>query len=148
MRPNRSPWAWLLICAVIGSGFGGCDSAGNAEAAPAQRGPNDALVAQYQALMDAHDEVMPMSADVARAEKALADAGLDTEEAAFAKTRLAEADEAMMTWMYNNETAAEVHERLGPTLAAQHLSIRKKEIDAIGDSMRVAVEYARSLLPQ
>ena len=148
MRPNRGPWAWLLCTAVIGVGFGACDNTGNAEGAAAQTGPNDALVAQYQVLMDAHDEVMPMSADIARAEKALEESGLDTEEAAFAKTRLAAADEAMMTWMYNNETAAEVNERLGPTIAAQHLAIRKKEIDAIGDSMRVAVEYARSLLPQ
>ena len=148
MRPNRSLWAWLLIYLGIGLVSGACDNAGNPDAATAQTGPNDALVAQYQVLMDAHDEVMPMSADIARAEKALKESGLDTEEAAFAKTRLEEADEAMMTWMYNNETAAEVNERLGPSIAAQHLTIRKKEIDAIGDSMRVAIDYARQVLAE
>ena len=148
MRPNRSPWAWLLIGGLSGLGFGACDNAGTAGAAAEQTGPNDALVAQYKALMDAHDEVMPMAADIARAEAALRASGLDTEEAAFAKTRLAAADEAMRTWMYNNETAAEVDERLGPTIAAQHLAIRKKEIDAVGDSMRVAIDYARQLLAE
>lgn len=89
-----------------------------------------------------------MSADIARAEKALAESSLEGDEVAFAKTRLAAADEAMRTWMYNNETAAEAHERLGPQIAAHHLSIRKKEIDAIGDSMRVAIAYAKTVLAQ
>ena len=148
MPPNRSPRAWLLSLACAGTLFVACDSGPKADAPAADATPNDALVAQYQVLMEAHDEVMPLTADVARAEAALEEAGLDTPESAYAKTRLEDADEAMMTWMYNNETAAEVNERLGPNIAAQHLSIRKKEIDAIGDSMRVAIDYARSLLPE
>ena len=138
----------MLAAALAGCVFPACDNGGGAGAETVAEAPSEALVGQYAVLMEAHDEVMPMSAEIARAERALDESGLATEEAAYAKTRLAAADDAMMTWMYNNETAAEVNERLGPKIAAQHLRIREREILAIGDSMRAALDYAESLLPQ
>ena len=145
---NRAAHAWLLSVALAGCVFQACDNGSGGAAATPSEAPSDALVAQYESLMRAHDEVMPMSAEVARAERMLEASGLESDEVARAEARLAAADDAMMTWMYNNETAAEVHERLGAKTAAQHLRIREREIVAIGDSMRAAIDYAESLLPQ
>ena len=137
----------MLAVALAGCALQGCDAGAAAEAEAAPEPPSEALVAQYEALTRAHDEVMPMSAEIARAERALDERALASEEATLARARLAAADDAMMTWMYNHETAADVHERLGPKLAAEHLRIREREILAIGDSMRAAIDYAESLLP-
>ncbi len=126
---------------------GACASATTEDGNPAQAAePGAALVEGYQRLMDLHDEVMPLEAEIARTGRALGESGVDAERAAFAKTRLERASEDMMTWMYNNEPLDAMYGRLGDEVTAEHLRIREKEIREVGDSMRVAIAYAQSLL--
>ena len=108
--------------------------------------PSDELVAGYQRLMDLHDEVMPLDAEIMRTERALDSTKVNAEQAAFAKTRLERASDDMMTWMYNNEPLDAMYDRLGAKTTGEHLRIREKEIRTIGDSMRTSIAYGQSLL--
>lgn len=108
--------------------------------------PSAELVSGYQKLMDLHDEVMPLDAEIMRTKRALDSTKVASESAAFAKTRLDRASDDMMTWMYNNEPLDAMYDRLGAETAGEHLRIREKEIRTIGDSMRISIAYAQSLL--
>ena len=109
---------------------------------------NPELESRYQRLNDLHDEVMPMSAEIARTVRQLDSVAISDGDKAFAKTRLERADEAMMQWMYSHESYESAIERLGAKTAAQHFAIREREMTRIGDSMRVSIPYAKTLLAQ
>ncbi len=92
-----------------------------------------------------HDQFMPYRGDVIAQQRRLEKSKLDSTVTAFAKTRLTRADDAMMTWMYNDEPLMNLISRLGKDKAAMHLDIRGREMRSIGDSMKVAVEYAKTI---
>ncbi len=135
---------FVAALAIFASACG--DGAGSPPEADAGDEPSAALVESYQAMMNLHDDVMPMAAEVARTERALTEGSVDVDQAAFAKTRLARAGDAMDAWMHNYEPLEAIYTRLGAATTAEHLRIREKEIRTIGDSLRASIDYGQSLL--
>ena len=124
----------------------GPDSAREDTAAVAQI--DAGLRERFSEVRALHDEVMPRRSELVDLERRLGEpaVGRDTTGLAFAKTRLTRADDAMMTWMYNDEPLEGLVQRLGPTRAAQHLDLRGREMQGVADSMQAAIAYAQSLL--
>lgn len=144
MLTNRKPLAWLPIYVLICVTLTACGKSGASEAdAENVSKIKDEIETQYLEVHELHDVVMPMRTDLISALRKIKESPLDTAMTAFAKTRLERADDLMMNWMYNDEPLENMVARLGPDMAKQHLALRKKEINYIGDSMRLAIEYAK-----
>lgn len=148
---NRPYRAWLPIFLLIGTGLLACNDAQTETPAETSSGAEDTKIdetlrEQFRVTRELHDEFMPLRSEMVALERQLKESKLDTSLTAFAKTRLASADDAMMTWMYNDEPLTNLVGRLSPKLASQHLDIRAKEMRSIGDSMQVAIDYAKSIV--
>lgn len=153
--PNRTPSAWLpslVVCVALGvwscsgSGDGG-DRAVEPEATPRTQDPA-AVQASYDAGMAVHDEVMPRLGEMMRMQRSLAGADLPPAQAAFAKTRLERADEAMMAWMHATIPVSAAVDSFGVDAAPDYFARREAAIEGVRDSIEMAIRYAQNLLAQ
>jgi len=141
--------AWLLAAgfaalASTGCNFGEADT-GSAEVSGIV---DQDLEVRYDEVRAIHDEVMPQRGDLIRLERDVRDAELDEDIAAFAKTRLTRADDAMMSWMHTDRSLTSLADSLDRAGIHRFLDEREQEIERVADSMRVAIDYAQQVLAQ
>ena len=117
------------------------------EGAPATQPAVDELAERYVAIRDLHDEVMPARGALIRQQRALRDRQQDP-SAAVAYRRLERADSMMMTWMRTEISLDSLRASLSDAEIATHLDRRAAEMQAVDDSMRVSMAFAKTLLAE
>lgn len=153
--PNRTPSPWLPSLAIgLALGVWSCSGSadgGNATVEPEttpQTQASAGVQAAYDAGMAVHDEVMPRLGEMMRMQRSLDAADLPAEQTAFAKTRLARADDAMMEWMQATIPVPEAVDSFGVDAAPDYFARREADIQGVRDSIETAIRYAQNLLAQ
>ncbi len=115
---------------------------------PALEAPPAALEQRYDEVRAIHDEVMPQRANMVRLERAIHEGDLEADVAAFAKTRLERADDAMMEWMRTEESLNTLRKNMSDTDIEEYLNMREIQIRAVADSMHLSIAHAENVLAQ
>ena len=139
-----------------GLALAGCGSDGNrAEGQPQDSGIASAtapvtpeLERRFDEVRAIHDEVMPERGRLVRLQARTMTADLPAATAAFAKTRLARADDMMMDWMYADVSLTQLADSLSEAEIADYLDRRETSIRRVADSMRAAIDYAELTIAQ